>query len=344
MAAVEHANEPTDDPPTLDARGYRRSKATFPGYGRGRPSRNKGRKFPAEILGQDEIAALMDAPWREPLMELRNRAMLALMYRAEVKIGALLKLAIRDYNESFGVLTVPGSHGGPAYDVRLDPECRSYLDGWLQERAKLRLRPSAPIFCTLKGTQGRPIRAANFREILTDHGQRVGIQRRVTPEGLRKSRQHHRQTELGRFEATLVEYINAETFRRRYSAAYQKWTDAHQLLEIAPDRYATTIGHLCREAIAEFSDELALSHHVGSFEALKTKAKMRAVFASEADLSRTVRKSLEALLAYWETVSDLANRQEHSHALVVEDSRRLVFQTMLVMREIDSALHDPLRL
>lgn len=152
-----------------------------------------------------------------------------------------------------------------------------------------------------------------------------------------------RDSELGRFEATLVEYISAETFRRRYSDACQKWTDAHQLLEIAPDRYATTIGHLCREAIAEFSDELVRLHDVGSFEALRTKAKMRAVFASEAHLSRTVRKSLEAPLAYWETVSGLADRQEQSGALVVADSRRLVLQTMLVMREIDSARNDPLR-
>jgi hypothetical protein len=37
-------------------------------------------------------------------------------------------------------------------------------------------------------------------------------------------------------------------------------------------------------------------------------------------------------------VSDLVQRQEHGSKLVAEDSRRLVFQTMLVMREIDLAL------
>lgn len=62
-------------------------------------------------------------------------------------------------------------------------------------------------------------------------------------------------------------------------------------------------------------------------------------------LSERVRAFLEALLAYWGTVSDLANRQEHGatregESLVAEDARRLVFQTMLVMYELDRALPD----
>jgi hypothetical protein len=71
---------------------------------------------------------------------------------------------------------------------------------------------------------------------------------------------------------------------------------------------------------------------------MQTKAKVRAVFAAQSGLSTSVRRSLEALVAYWETVSDLTQRQEHGADLAAEDSRRLVFQTMLVMREIDLAL------
>jgi hypothetical protein len=115
----------------------------------------------------------------------------------------------------------------------------------------------------------------------------------------------HRQNETGRFEATIVEYVNAEAFRRRYRVAYQKWVDAHQMLETAPERLAPSIGHLCREAIIEFSDQLAREYDVGSFEAMKTKAKLRAILEAHGDLSRTIRRSLEALLDYWETVVDL---------------------------------------
>jgi hypothetical protein len=62
------------------------------------------------------------------------------------------------------------------------------------------------------------------------------------------------------------------------------------------------------------------------------------VFGAHGDLSRTVRRSLEALLDYWETVVDLTNRQEHGRGLTADDSRAVVFQTMLVMREVDLAL------
>ena len=56
------------------------------------------------------------------------------------------------------------------------------------------------------------------------------------------------------------------------------------------------------------------------------------------DMSRTLRGSLIALNEYWEWLVKLANRQEHGRELVADDSRALIFQTMLVMREIDLAL------
>jgi hypothetical protein len=54
---------------------------------------------------------------------------------------------------------------------------------------------------------------------------------------------------------------------------------------------------------------------------------------------------LDALLAYWGTTSDLAQRQEHGaqkegEVLTWEDSRRLVFHTAIVMVEIDRTLKD----
>jgi hypothetical protein len=51
----------------------------------------------------------------------------------------------------------------------------------------------------------------------------------------------------------------------------------------------------------------------------------------------------EALLAYFGTVSDLVQRQEHGAQregapLRWEDARRVVFQTAMVMLELDRAL------
>jgi hypothetical protein len=54
---------------------------------------------------------------------------------------------------------------------------------------------------------------------------------------------------------------------------------------------------------------------------------------------------LEALIAYWGTVSDLIQRQEHGSQkegkeLVWEDGRRVVFQTAMVMLEFDKSLSN----
>jgi hypothetical protein len=43
----------------LDAAGHRRSRATMPGYHRGRPPRNKGEHYPADPPTVEEIVAVM---------------------------------------------------------------------------------------------------------------------------------------------------------------------------------------------------------------------------------------------------------------------------------------------
>jgi hypothetical protein len=67
-------------------------------------------------------------------------------------------------------------------------------------------------------------------------------------------------------------------------------------------------------------------------------AGIRAVLNARA-LGDTRRALLAALLAYWGTVSDLVQRQEHGaqkqgEPLTWEDTRTVVFQTAIVMFEI----------
>lgn len=63
----------------------------------------------------------------------------------------------------------------------------------------------------------------------------------------------------------------------------------------------------------------------------------------EPAMSDTVRAFLDSLLVQWGCVSDLVQRQEHGALreggdLVWEDARRVVFQTLIVMYEIDRAV------
>ena len=106
----------------------------------------------------------------------------------------------------------------------------------------------------------------------------------------------------------------------------------------------TRIGHTCREALQAFASSLAERSGVPDMPSnpAKTVDRIKAVLNARA-LGDTHRAFLAALLAYWGTVSDLVQRQEHGaqkegEPMTWEDARRVVFQTAIVMFEIARAV------
>jgi hypothetical protein len=148
-------------------------------------------------------------------------------------------------------------------------------------------------------------------------------------------------------EEELTRYLDAEVFQERYPEAYRKWSEAtEKLWSSEPEQQLTTIGHLCREAIQEFATALVERHKPREVDQDKAHdiARVTAVLDQHATKFGTrVSSFLDALVAYWRTVSGLVQRQEHGRQkedrpLVCEDGRRVVFQTAIVMFEIDRAL------
>jgi hypothetical protein len=151
-------------------------------------------------------------------------------------------------------------------------------------------------------------------------------------------------------ESTIRSFVLADWFRGRYPAAFQKWLHAEDILWRANAKeQLTTIGHLCRESVQEFATILIDRYQPPNADTDKSHvvARLRAVLDLQTGkMGTTVKPVLEALLNYWGTVSDLVQRQEHGAqkegaALVWEDGRRVVFQTLLVMYEIEMALSHP---
>jgi hypothetical protein len=152
---------------------------------------------------------------------------------------------------------------------------------------------------------------------------------------------------LDRLTNAVRHYLSAEAFQRKYPTANSKWLDAETRLW-APDAASqlTTMGHLCREAMQAFASDLIEQYRPASVnpDPTKTVARLRSVLTLlSSQLGTTEEPFLDALIAYWGTVSDLVQRQEHGaqkegQPLVWEDARRVVFQTAVVMFEVDSAL------
>ena len=150
-------------------------------------------------------------------------------------------------------------------------------------------------------------------------------------------------------ENTVKHFISTDRFRRKYSDAYLKWAEAEILLWSSDSlRQLTTIGHLCREALQDFTTVLVEQHLPSNVDADKahTVARIKSVLNLRSDqLGSKEIPFLKALLAYWGTVIDLIQRQEHGgqkegKQLVWKDGRRVVFQTAILIMEIDSALSE----
>jgi hypothetical protein len=136
----------------------------------------------------------------------------------------------------------------------------------------------------------------------------------------------------------VARYIEEAAFRERHPASYAKWAD--------PDAELTTIGHKTREAVQEFATELVNRDGIEDVDPhpMHTAARLRAVINHHRNrLGEARRELLDALVAYWGEVIDLLERQEHGgqkegEPLSWEDGRRAVFQTAVVMYEIDRTI------
>jgi hypothetical protein len=149
-------------------------------------------------------------------------------------------------------------------------------------------------------------------------------------------------------ETDVRRYLDNENFQETYPAAYARWREATDLLWQTDDaeRELSTIGHKCREAVQEFVTALIEKHNVtgANPDRAKTRDRLSAVVrAHRPDLSGARSELLDALFGYWKAAGDLIQRQEHAgqregEPLTWEDGRRVVFQTAIVMFEIDRTL------
>lgn len=128
-----------------------------------------------------------------------------------------------------------------------------------------------------------------------------------------------------------------------FAEAAQTWRDAEDLLwSGGAEEQLTAIGHKCREALQAFAQALYERHCPDSEVLAKDKTVDRIRSVLSARRSVVGKTTEDFLIAYWGTVSDLAQRAEHdsqreARPLLWEDGRRLVFQTLLVMVELAAA-------
>src|SRR2546423_5896446 len=162
--------------------GRRRSPATLPGYRKGHPPKNKGRRYPADPPRPEEIIAVMRAAGGGAY-GVRIRALIVVLWRAGLRIGEALALTESDLEPSRGSLIVRRGKGGKRREVGMDAWAWAQLRPWLACRVELRV---GPLFCVIAApSSGRAWSQTAVRAELRGIARKAGGRRRFAPHHLR---------------------------------------------------------------------------------------------------------------------------------------------------------------
>ena len=151
------------------------------------------------MLTEAEAVALIRACSPRAATGVRNRALIAVLWRAGLRISEALALEQRDLDLQAGTLRVRHGKGDKSRTVGVDEQTAALLARWLDRRRALAPGARAPMFCTLAGGRDDP---SYVRHLLPRLARRAGIDRRVHAHGLR----HTYAAELAR-ERTPINVI-----------------------------------------------------------------------------------------------------------------------------------------
>lgn len=145
------------------------------------PPSNAGRKFPAEILTAEEVKSLLYAPNDRCPTGMRNRALIAMLYGAGLRIQETLDLRPADINVEEQSVRILHGKGDEARFAGIDQGALLHVVRWLDTRRTRGIRGKV-LFCTLTGG---PLNQRYVRAMFGRMAKRADIDKRVHPHGLR---------------------------------------------------------------------------------------------------------------------------------------------------------------
>lgn len=136
----------------------------------------------SETLTATEVARLLNACSARAATGLRNRALIAVLYRGGLRVSEAIALAPGDVDPTSRTLRVRRRRRLPTLSV--DAGSFAVVESWLRRRRERRLPDDASLFCTL---QGEPLKPSYIRALLPRLARKAGISKRVSAEVLRRT-------------------------------------------------------------------------------------------------------------------------------------------------------------
>lgn len=137
------------------------------------------------VLSSDEVEQLLAGSEPSTPQEMRNRAMLELMYASGLRVSELIGLRLGDVDLGLGVVRVVGK-GDKERLVPVGDAAAQSLRAYLQD-GRPRLQKRGPTDFLFVGRHGRGLTRQMFWQLIKRAALAAGIKRPVTPHTLRHS-------------------------------------------------------------------------------------------------------------------------------------------------------------
>ncbi|PJJ31091.1 integrase/recombinase XerD [[Clostridium] celerecrescens 18A] len=185
------------------------------------------------ILTVDEVNSLLSQPSGESPKELRDRAMLELLYATGIRVSELIHLKKTDINLSIGYITCRDEHKERM--VPFGKVAKLALSAYMERGRGYLLRDQESEWL-FTNCNGKSMSRQGFWKIIKFYGDKAGIKADITPHTLRHSFAAHLlrngadihavQAMLGHSDmATTQMYMNytqGEDLRRAYTGAHPR--------------------------------------------------------------------------------------------------------------------------
>lgn len=141
-------------------------------------------KKPPEVLTQAQIVRLLDQPSSGAPKELRDKAMMELLYATGIRVSELLSLRLQDINLKLEYVTC--RDGRRERTVPFGSTAREALEVYLK-RSRPKLVADSDCQLLFTNCSGEPMSRQGFWKLLKHYGRQAGLAGEITPHTLRHS-------------------------------------------------------------------------------------------------------------------------------------------------------------
>ncbi len=139
-----------------------------------------------EVLTVDEVNLLLEQPSKSTPKEIRDKAMLELLYATGMRVSELVSLKIEDVNLSMGFIHCRDLNKERV--IPIENAAKVALENFIKNSRESMCESSDYLFTNLKGM---PMTRQGFWKLIKSYARRAGINKDITPHMIRHSFASH---------------------------------------------------------------------------------------------------------------------------------------------------------